>query len=702
MLTALKWDYEEATPEAHVLASQIAYAGKKKNRALPKKTADLAASITDVSITLSQKQSPNIVLTIQDPRWHLLDSGFFDADPTGKLLDIDIQYPDASGQFWRLHQFSPQANHTIQLTFIPRVVAELMGLFGPIQVDRASRTRAQFLKMLCGKVNDPAGAVQFYSKELDVKQPIGTVSTVSKRSSSKAPKGKHAKTKGLGANTAALTVKGQPMNSTQHDNASLIMQVGDNLNAPDAALQACCFAAIYESNFGTNTTWNPTYGGLLAGNVGSFGHYGAHSSQAVATAEITSFFQGGNGYQAGGAIAASHKNQDPAWIASQVEAATPFDSRGYSTQYLSEGFPFDRAVAEAKAIVQAGGGSGGGAVSAGSTTVKVAQPYYFQVQQNEDYWSGMCRLAQEVGWELIADSAGRIYYDQDTVLITQKVAAVIDRDDPTTLDWGYDWENRHIATNFRLQLAADAFEFQAGEVIQVRNFGVAAQASTAKPPLPGRWLIDDVTRRKGDLYSELSLVQPLPPKPEPEPQYTTETTTVTPGGGVSVAGGAVKIPGSIQDYPAGSAEAAYAAGQYLASLKLSYTQANRTLNRTYPQGSTNLDCSASVSWVLLAAGFPLPGNVTWGGWAPVSGDFFGGGAGGALQSGPGKNLTIYYNAGHVFIRIHPDGYSDMQGNTVSPLVHMRGFDFFPWTAAGCGKDGGPSPSGFSMSHYQGV
>jgi hypothetical protein len=121
----------------------------------------------------------------------------------------------------------------------------------------------------------------------------------------------------------------------------------------------------------------------------------------------------------------------------------------------------------------------------------------------------------------------------------------------------------------------------------------------------------------------------------------------------------------------------------------------------YPAGSANLDCSGSVSWVLLAAGFPLPGNVTWGGWAPVSGDYFPGGAGGALLAGPGQYMTIYYNAGHVFIRIHPQGKPDMQGNTVSPLVHMKGFDFFPWATSGCGSDGGPSPSGFSMSHYQG-
>jgi hypothetical protein len=44
----------------------------------------------------------------------------------------------------------------------------------------------------------------------------------------------------------------------------------------------------------------------------------------------------------------------------------------------------------------------------------------------------------------------------------------------------------------------------------------------------------------------------------------------------------------------------------------------------------------------------------------------------------------------------------MQGNTVSPLVHMKGFDFFPWNTPGCGSDGGPNPGNFWAVHYQGL
>ena len=45
-----------------------------------------------------------------------------------------------------------------------------MGPLGVVKVNRAKRTRAQFLKMLCDEVNDAQGPIEFYSRELDVVQ----------------------------------------------------------------------------------------------------------------------------------------------------------------------------------------------------------------------------------------------------------------------------------------------------------------------------------------------------------------------------------------------------------------------------------------------------------------------------------------------------------------------------------------------------
>jgi hypothetical protein len=708
MVKELDRDYAEVTPDQYVIASQIVYQGKLKNRPVPMSTLDLAFGITAIAVDHTRVGAQTLVITIADPRWNLLDSGFFTADATGKLLDIDLNYPDGKRFWWRLHQFSPTGDdYSIQLTFLPRGVAKLMGLFGPVQVDRASRTRAQFLQMLASKVPE----IEFYSKELDVKQPIGAVSTTSTESSSKSKAGKAAKVKGLGAGAKNLTAKGSPLNATQQHSASLIMQTCDQEGATEAATEACMFAAIMESDLGVDTQWNTgSYGGLLAGSSNSFGRYGSPDSDAVAQAEIKSFLHGGNGYSAGGAIGVSQQGGlDVGQVAAKVEGCyvgggSSLGPNGYG-QYANEsGTSPAQVIAEAKAIVQAAGGGSSTLASTGSTattstTSEVAQPYYFQVQQNEDYWTAMCRLAQEVNWDLVADG-DRIYFDSDKVFITQKPAAKLTRNDPTTVNWSYDWVNRQIATNFKLSVVADLFDFGAAEVLLLdSSFGLAGEASTASPPLPGRWLIDEITQTKGDLYSVFTLVQPSPPLPEPAPTYT--SVTVGTPASTSASTSAVKIPGSIQDYPPGSPEALYAAAQYLSSLNLTYTQAVRTLEKTYAQGETALDCSASTSWCMLAAGFPLPGGVSWGGWAPVSGDFTPGQAG--LQAGKGQYVTIYANADHVFFECHPDGYSDMQGNTVSPPVNMRGFAFFPWNTAGCGSDGGPNPgSAFNPVHYPGT
>ena len=107
-----------------------------------------------------------------------------------------------------------------------------MGLFGPVKVDRAKRTRAQFLKSLCAKVKDAAGPIEFYSRELDIKQPIGNSGTATASTSSSAKvtaKGKAAKTVGIGANKKGLTCKGQPLTDAQAQVANIILQVGDAL-----------------------------------------------------------------------------------------------------------------------------------------------------------------------------------------------------------------------------------------------------------------------------------------------------------------------------------------------------------------------------------------------------------------------------------------------------------------------------------------
>ena len=77
-------------------------------------------------------------------------------------------------------------------------------------------------------------------------------------------------------------------------------------------------------------------------------------------------------------------------------------------------------------------------------------------------------------------------------------------------------------------------------------------------------------------------------------------------------------------------------------------------------GAVGLDCSSSVSWVLQQAGYELPtmDSSSLAGWG---------------NPGEGKALTIWANAGHVFLEIKTDGTSYFWGTSASNPEHGPGW-----------------------------
>jgi N-acetylmuramoyl-L-alanine amidase len=134
----------------------------------------------------------------------------------------------------------------------------------------------------------------------------------------------------------------------------------------------------------------------------------------------------------------------------------------------------------------------------------------------------------------------------------------------------------------------------------------------------------------------------------------------------------------------GSVQSAVEAAKKLSDYKIPYSQACRTMKKVPP--SCGYDCSASVSWVLLTAGFKLPRDVTWGGWAPVSGDYTSWG-----KAGEGKQMTVWANDGHVFIEFNVPGLGHYQLNTAG--WDGSGPHFFKW---------GYPTSGFTPRHWPGT
>lgn len=509
----LRDDFQRSSPDAHAIARHWVDQAKGFKGNAPA-AADLATAITGVGYDLTMQGAPQLEIDIEDQDWNLLDSGFFDPTESGKLVDnIRINYPEGSRYNWRLFQFSPRADYSVQTYWIPRVVADLMSLKGPFSASRASRTRAEFLKMCVDKVP----YAHFYSKQLDVKQKIAPIKVPKSASAIRTSGAKSVGLTAKGATAHNLTVKGSAMSAVQRDTAAKLLQVADQLNAGTVATVALIFDAIFESDMGQDMSSNGSYGGVLGGSVGIF----APDASSI-VGEATAALKGGQGYKS--MIQLATQSQDPIWVGCQSTIATPFDSRGYSTQYEAQNVPggLQGALKEAEAIVRAGGGAAGALAG----TIEVVQQYNFTIgttqDKHENFWTGMNRLAQEVNWELVVDGDD-IYYDSDITLCRAQLADVIDRKDEAVVDWTYDWDAGAVATNFQLVLQDDPFQFRPADVLLLTSFGPASKDSTIK--LPGRWLVGEIQRNPADIKSTYTLVQPTKPLPEPAPQLKSQSAS---------------------------------------------------------------------------------------------------------------------------------------------------------------------------------
>lgn len=489
-MSQLERDYAITAPVALAIAESISASKAARAKGSPE-AVDLAEMITGVGEALTLQGAPQIQINLLDPDLALLESGFWGDDAAhGRLDEIELNYPTGSKYWWRLRQVSPKADFTVQTYWIPRVVRELMDKKGPKKASRGSRTRAEFLKMLAESVPE----ARFYSRQLDIKQPIANVKIPHSKSPSSA-----ARSVGLSAKaTKGLTVKGTAMTAEQRDVAGQLLQVADRANAGQVATEALIYAAIWESGLDPAAD-NGQFWGVLSGSHGEW-----QQTDTVGMAEA--FLHSGKGFH-DGAISLSHSTSNPVEIAVRVEVPSVWPNNAYAQQ---SGYPGDpQALAEVKAIIQAGGGA-----TEGQT--ETVQQHNYEVgsaeEPYEDYWTAMNRLATEVNWELVVDGPD-IYYDSEITLCKAELVDVIDRSDDNVVDWEYDWDDHEIATNFVLVVVCDEFAYKPADVVKLESFGPASECSTMG--LPGCWLVGEAQRNPGDIMATLTLVQPTRPLKEP-------------------------------------------------------------------------------------------------------------------------------------------------------------------------------------------
>lgn len=417
---------DPAEPEAIAtfVASQLV--GNAKGAAPP--LIDLASAITNVEVETSIIGASLLKVTLLDEDWLLMTTGWLNVDDAGFLDAVDVNYPPKSDYWWRLVAVDADTNidsPNFVLTFEDRVVSELRDLYGPISVQRGTVTRAEFLRSLTKGV-----AVDFICPELGKKQPITS-------SSAKPTVTARKRAKGQGIAHGSLTVRnwdGSQMHlgAAELANMQLVLDTAKSHNVTPKCMLALVEICMVEASCGNppcadDGTGHYSVGIIQAGGGGpsSCPSYGQDIAQCVTHALL-----GDASWSGGGGLIKTCQGSASPGTAAQQEQGSAFPAR------------YDAAEAGAKAIIAAYGGaglsSGGGASGAGTysfTRGTTDNP-------DEDSWTAMVRLAQEVNWSLFSDGP-RIYYMTGEDLLAQKPTAVIDRiaDAENIANLKFTWDN---------------------------------------------------------------------------------------------------------------------------------------------------------------------------------------------------------------------------------------------------------------------
>lgn len=507
----------------------------------------LGALVDDgISYSFAYYGSNTITVTLHDPDWALLTSGFFDRNTDDRLDAVDVKL---DGQWWRLTQVNPSGS-VLTLTFEERAIQRLRFKFGALTVSRNASTRAEFVRRLVKSIM--GGYIGFYSRELKDKQPIAQGTSSKTTADTKDP--------GV-ASHASFTVKGEAANAEQKANVAVCLRVAQEVGATAKPVKAMFVAAIGESS-------------ILKGAAEQV--YGTHkgvfqSNQIPASdleAQAKHFLTGGRSFREGGAIQAAKDHPD--WsvgkIASYVEISD------------ADGSFYDKYADEADAIMKAGG-------SDLPESVEVAKSYQFAVAEDEDYYAAIVRLAEEVNWRAFMHR-GVFYFMDDYQLLRgtpQWLAKCITGEQvsgrPT-----FEWDNRGA---FPQTMTIDATlprgYLAPGDTVDVTEAG----------PANGRWIVAEVA---GTWYGQvITITLNLPQAPKKEPAHETTTSTSDEGG----AGGlrAKIVAEAEKSLSTKTGHNYYSQGGAL------------TENPTPPQGERS-DCSQWARAVYLKAGASDPGTYT--------------------------------------------------------------------------------------------
>lgn len=454
--------------------------------------------ITDATFDRMITGASTLTLEVEDYDRKLLDSKLIKEASRASIDKLDFV----------LAQVRKQGNK-LTLVFEDWAVAELRKKKGAKKAFRDTTTRAQFIERLVKEVP----GLKYYSPEKDVVQPIEPAETASEESADDPEAdGVNGRDRGFPRGTpAGITIEGVPATRDQVDNIEQVINLGLRLRMPERVIESAVATILTESRARN----------LPGGDEDSVGLFQQRPSQGwPATRDIN--IDGTEYYKR--ALRTYENNLSVNKTVLEIHVLSQMVQRSYAnTPGPTYGENYRRFEPETLNIMDLF--FGGDGVDTGFDQVTYER-YEFtrgtEDDPNEDSWTCMQRLAEEVQWRCFA--VGKtIYFVRDLRLLKNKPLATIAEfsDGVDYIDFDYDVGKK--VSSGTVYGRASRWAVPPGAIFLLEHMG----------PANGRFIVSSIRRAMYKTATEISFVGPRPTLPEPTPD---EAVSNDPGVGDPVSG----------------------------------------------------------------------------------------------------------------------------------------------------------------------
>lgn len=364
---------------------------------------ELAQVISEVQLQTQTLGASLLHIRIIDPGWAIQRTGWLNVSDDGLLDEIEVEFPNNSGMWWRLTMVEGGNDLTqpnLTLTFQDRIVAYLQDKWGPLGVSPNTKTRAQFIKRLVDAVGHGDGLqpINFVCPEVNQVQLVATTSlrldgttTVNATVTSQSSQAKVNKLPGI-TNSGLLTT----------NQLTFTLHLASQTGLDPAVVAAWCLAE--ESSTAAVNRQASGYQNWL--NIGPGSSIPAFSSSPAAAANYTAQFLKG---QAGGASQSilaiiSSANGSP-----MAQVAAIYQSNWDGNSHYNNGANLIATYQEITGAPPSGTVSGLPSLQAPSDVSQLTRGTADNPDENS--WDCMQRLAQEVNWYLFSNGNYLYYMD---------------------------------------------------------------------------------------------------------------------------------------------------------------------------------------------------------------------------------------------------------------------------------------------------